>query len=260
MLGVVLRGALVAAVMMTPCVAAERPATAPAAAPAWSGFYLGATVGARWANNRWTTTDLVPSLGPHIPDPHATDSFNPTAARFGGLAGYNWSFATVGLIGIEADAGIGAKRASGNVPGTHINIFGLTMAQNVPGSVSESWDASLRARLGVIAAANTLVFGTGGVAWQRLELAASCAKVDFCFNPHDEKVSATRTGWTVGGGVEHRLDAHWIVRADYRYADFGTFAHTFFSAPLVAGSFDDRLTARVKTQTHTANAAIVYKF
>ena len=247
----------------TPVFAADMPvkAKAPAIAADWSGFYVGATVGARWANNSWTTTDAAPTVVPTpIADPHATDSFNATAARFGGLVGYNWTFASVGLIGIEADAGIGGKTASGLVPGTHITIGPTTSTQNIAGSVTESWDASLRGRLGVIAAGNTLVFATGGVAWQHIEVAASCGAGFFCIDPHDDKVSTTRTGWTVGGGIEHRLDAHWILRADYRYADFGTFEHTFFTSNFVPVAVDDRFTAHVKTQTHTANVGLVYKF
>ena len=33
----------------------------------------------------------------------------------------------------------------------------------------------------------------------------------------------TRSGWTVGGGVEYAFMPNWTVRADYRYFDFGSY-------------------------------------
>jgi len=261
MIGAVRRGALMAAVMMTPCFAADMPAKAPslAAAPAWSGFYLGATVGGRWSKNSWTGTDVAPSIGGITPDPNPTGPFDSTAVRWGGVAGYNWTFASAGLIGIEADVGGGSKSASALAPGTNATQ-GVALAPRPTGTVTAGWDGSLRARLGLVVNPRTLIFGTGGVAWQHIKLAASCVVGTFCNNPHDDTATTTRAGWTVGGGIEHRLDAHWIVRADYRYADFGTFTHEFFTTPLFLGAADDRFTAHVKTQTHTVNAAIVYKF
>jgi outer membrane immunogenic protein len=36
--------------------------------------------------------------------------------------------------------------------------------------------------------------------------------------------STTRTGWTIGGGIEYAVTGNWSIRAEYRYADFGHFA------------------------------------
>ena len=35
--------------------------------------------------------------------------------------------------------------------------------------------------------------------------------------------SHTRTGWTVGGGIEYAVTGNWSIRAEYRYVDFGRF-------------------------------------
>ncbi|MGY4305215.1 opacity protein-like surface antigen [Bradyrhizobium sp. USDA 4369] len=53
------------------------------------------------------------------------------------------------------------------------------------------------------------------------------------------------------------IGGHWLMRADYRYADFGTWTQPFFN---VGGGFDDRFTAHVTTRTHTATVGIAYKF
>jgi outer membrane immunogenic protein len=41
------------------------------------------------------------------------------------------------------------------------------------------------------------------------------------FNEHLE-ASETRTGWTVGGGVEWAFWNNWSVKGEYNYYDFGT--------------------------------------
>lgn len=57
------------------------------------------------------------------------------------------------------------------------------------------------------------------------------------------------------------LSAHWIVRLEYSYANFGTFTHTFFPAAFsIPGNFDDRWTADIRNQTHTVNVGLSYRF
>ena len=44
-----------------------------------------------------------------------------------------------------------------------------------------------------------------------------------------QTISTTRTGWTVGGGVEAVVTGNWLARAEVRYADYGNFKQTFFA-------------------------------
>jgi outer membrane immunogenic protein len=62
------------------------------------------------------------------------------------------------------------------------------------------------------------------------------------------------SGWTVGGGVEHKLWGNWLARIEYRYADFGTFSQQFFP-PCGAG-----FTANVHVKTQLLNFGLAYKF
>ena len=41
----------------------------------------------------------------------------------------------------------------------------------------------------------------------------------------------TLVGWTIGGGIEAALTRNWLLRGEYRYADYGTQSYT------VAGNF-----------------------
>lgn len=244
-----------------PRVEAQTPAV-----PDWSGFYAGLAVGGRWADNTWNTTNVAPTLAAILStDPNPTASFDSAAARFAAYFGYNWLFAPAWIAGIEADIGRADNSKNRNrIPGTVQNDITVPFAYiNQPqGIVKESRDASLRARLGKLVSVDMLLFATAGAAWQHLELSGNCptagGATDWCTLLHNETHSTTRLGWTLGGGVE-RIAGGWIVRTEYRYADFGTFTRTFFTLdPGVP--FDDRLTAHVKVRTHTASVGIARKF
>lgn len=258
-------GTLAWAALMGPALAADLPVKAPpAAAMSWSGFYAGVSIGARWGDNDWQTSDVAPvfGAGAFVPTAGTGGAIDSVAARFGGYLGYNAQISTSWIAGVEADFGWADNKKTANpAPGTAGSLFGAPLIGSPSGSVRETWDGSLRGRLGYLVAPATLVYGTGGVAWQRLEHNATCTLVPgngFCSGgSYNETYASTRVGWTVGGGVEQMIGGHWLVRADYRYADFGTWTQTFFATGV---GFDDRFTARVTSRTHTATVGLAYKF
>lgn len=249
-------------------VAADMPVKAPSLAPpSWTGVYAGVSLGARWATNDWQTSEVAPNFGAgmFVPTAGTGGAMDSVAARFGSYFGYNWQVATSWVAGVEADFGWANNSKTANpVPGT-TGIFNGNPLTGLPvGTVKETWDGSVRGRLGYLVAPMTLVYATGGVAWQRLELSASCSLGGLdalCSgSSHNETYASTRVGWTVGGGVERMIGGNWLARLDYRYADFGTFTQTFFTAGGVGVNIDDRFTAHVKARTHTATVGLAYKF
>jgi outer membrane immunogenic protein len=74
------------------------------------------------------------------------------------------------------------------------------------------------------------------------------------------------SGWTIGSGIEAMLDAHWIVRAEYRYTDYGTksFTDSRACSPSpspscgIFTSLDVAYDVSMKTQT--AMVGLAYKF
>jgi outer membrane immunogenic protein len=230
-----------------------------AAIPFWTGFYAGASLGARWTNNGWTSSDLFPNFAPTVQTAGTGGPMDSVAARVAGYMGYNWQIAPLWIAGIEADIGWANNNRTANpLPGTPNATFPLALPT---GSVKETWDASLRGRLGYLVTPDTLLYGSGGVALQRVELNASCIGGNggaFCAISRNETYGTTKFGWTIGAGVERKLWGNWLARIDYRYADFGTFNQLFF-APAGVG-FDDRFTAHVKVQTHTVTVGLAYQF
>jgi outer membrane immunogenic protein len=179
-------------------------------------------------------------------------------------AGYDWQFAPGWIAGFEADFGWANNRSTANpAPGLNSIQVGTPFTNLPIAMVSERWGGSVRSRLGMLITPDALLYGTAGLATQCVQLSASCTTTGnaYCTLNHDESVSRAMTGWTVGWGLEYRLWGNWLTRIEYRFADFGTFDHTFFRpAQVVAPFADDRFTAHVAVRTHVANVGLAYRF
>jgi outer membrane immunogenic protein len=253
---------------------------APVMAPfSWTGFYVGGDVGAKWTEPTWTATSLRDPPGPiggtQLPiDPTSPSNYNSVAARFGGYAGYNWQFARTWVTGLEGDFGYSDKTTNKvGFPGCAAAgcVTGLSYVPGGPAggdttSATARWDASARARLGYLFTPDLLLYGTGGVAWQNMQATGNCGPVASSFycngggQPIPSSVTQTRTltGWTAGAGAEWHVFGNWLLRGEYRFADFGTWTSVFpFGA---TGSGDNTYRFQLKTQTQIATVGLAYKF
>jgi len=229
----------------------------------WDGSYAGITAGAYRAENKWTTTAVAPSISAGVTvGANPQDHFDASTKRLAALAGYNWRLGDAWLMGLEADFGNGGATSPIRlIPGSDITVGGTQFTTNRPyASFTMDWDASLRGRLGYLLSPDTLLQGSVGFAWQQVKVSAACVAGAICTNAHNESLSKTLSGWTLGFGLEHRLQGHWLVRADYRYADFGSLNHTFFTDGFVFNTADDRFFTKVNTRTQLFNLGLVYKF
>jgi outer membrane immunogenic protein len=229
----------------------------------WTGFYVGASLGGRWSDDDWTTTATGLPLGP--PDPFSpTAKFHPSGVRAGGYAGYNWQVSPNWVFGIEGDAAWADNKTTvRGIPGTYgAGGFGggplaATLALDST-RVREGADGSLRLRAGYLVSPSWLLYVTGGVAFQEVSMNASClgsaTNASWCIAVRDETASSTRVGWTVGGGAEVMISPNWLLRGEYRYADYGNLSHTFFAGTV------DQVVANTRFHTNTATIGIAYKF
>jgi outer membrane immunogenic protein len=251
---------------------------APVMAPAydWTGFYVGAELGAKWANSAWTATSLQDAFPPGLVktiDASSPRDYSLFGGRFGINAGYNVKY-KMWVYGIEADI------AWTDVTSTQAGFPGLLLFPG-PGadltSVRMRWDASVRGRLGFLVAPEFLLYATGGVAWQNIETAGTCQNSvsdPLCVfsGPGaapflSQTNGVTRVGWTIGGGLEWKVYGSWLMRGEYRYSDFGTQSDVFFpgqptlffGAPARFPGVDTyRDTLRLRTSIATFGVA--YKF
>jgi outer membrane immunogenic protein len=226
----ILGSVALAAMITDPAMAADMPVRAPsvyrAPAPAWSwtGFYVGGEVGAKWLDDRWTATSLFDGGGPLTGSPALPiDASSPrhydiTGARVGGYVGYNWQFDSKWVAGIEADAAWAhASSTQAGFPGCTIASTCVVGAFATPNGlpfggdttrVTMNWDASVRGRLGYLVTPDTLIYGTGGVAFQNIEAFGQCGSLissALCFTTTGQTApspgitqSTTLVGWTIG--------------------------------------------------------------
>ena len=272
----ILFGAMSFVALSGAAVAADLPArTYTKAAPPvaaqlydWTGFYVGGELGGEWGRTNWTTTSTsdFPGL---IDDASSPRNFNPTGFRAGVYAGYNWQI-TNWVVGLEGSGAWANNTASA------AGIPGCTIACNpgFPGpgvdlsSVKLGWDASARVRVGYLVVPSVLFYGTGGVAWQSVQTLGFCQHTSadaVCTvaagTPFDTQTnSRVLTGWTVGGGVEAKIYGNWLLRGEYRYANFGTFNSVlpFNSSGAPVGA--DFVRFNLSVNTHVATVGLAYQF
>ncbi len=227
--------------------------------PNWTGFYLGASGGLRREDHKWTTNSIgITSIT--VPN---NEDFNDTGARFGGFAGYNFQLTPKLVAGIEADFAWGKTKTSTNhtIPGTLAGgPLPLASILTDTSSFQTEWDASLRGRIGALVTPDTLVYLTGGAAWQRITAQVSCdaAFSVVCLTSSQvDTQKTTLTGWTLGGGIESVLAGAWTSRIEYRYAQYGDFNHLLM--PMLGCQCEGNLDTTISLSTHTFIAGIAYK-
>jgi outer membrane immunogenic protein len=204
--------------------AADLPVKAPVYSPVaafydWTGFYVGADIGGGWGHH---DRALVPNT--------FANSYNSSGVIGGIHAGSNWQMQAF-VFGLETDINLaGIKGDDGSTGGTL-------------DSTKLKWLGSLRGRLGY-AWDRVLIFATGGWAYGGLE--------HFNNGGAGETFTKTRSGWTVGGGLEYGLTRNWTIRADYRYYDLGTYQNLTPTNGVTAYEVDNTF--------HTITAGVSYRF
>jgi outer membrane immunogenic protein len=187
-----------------------------------------ATLGGRSPNNDLTGTFLAPTTPLNNPTFNVANTlpinFGSNGFLVGGQGRCNLEFTNRWVIGFEVDAawanasGSSQQTLRGSVPGP--------LLVNTSGIVTTKTDfiATATARLGYAfgSTGQELIYGKGGAAWianrdsftgQLLTSANFIA----LFNWTSRE---TRTGWTIGAGVEWAMVGNWTIKGNY--LDFGT--------------------------------------
>jgi len=118
------------------------------------------------------------------------------------------------------------------------------------------WFGTLRARLGG-AFGRTMIYGTAGLAYAKVNNSANAD-----FRPqgtiqYPAALSQTKTGWTVGGGAEIAISAHWGVKAEYLYYKLG---NTSVTANPVPANPPYQVAYTWQTRAHILRGGFNYHF
>jgi outer membrane immunogenic protein len=227
-------------------------------APAWSwtGFYIGINGGGGIGTD--SNSDV---LFPALPNPPSAPSDGRRAlpgGLVGGQIGYNWQLNPNWLFGVEADGQWTSQRVASNVAAQNVNGVGNSVSYTDDERIRSM--ATARGRFGWIRD-SFLWYVTGGGAWADVKndytLISTFPAMTFP-SPTVASFSTTKSGWTIGGGVETHLGGNWTAKLEYLFVDFGSLHHTFTSlpAPPTFALFD----ATHGVQDHIIRAGVNYKF
>jgi outer membrane immunogenic protein len=227
------------------------PVVAPVVPWSWTGFYLGTSGGYGWSRSQ------VDPVGANVfCDPFFASCSNvagnalvgaiPTAVPIhasggilGAQVGYNVQFGSF-LAGVETDLSWTGMKGSNTQTGfAPVDCNGAApkgMRCGFPDSISSVATAdqrlqsfgTLRGRLGWVPVNPLLVYATGGLAYGQLKSGTALSEVvnggcedrgGCSISPGLGAVSSTRTGWTIGAGLEWMFLRNWTLKAEYLYFD-----------------------------------------
>ncbi len=199
----------------------------------WTGFYVGAQIGYGYGDNDGSITYATPGglagqseLGSSAIIVGGSNNNNGEAIGVigGAHVGYNQQY-DKWVVGLEVsvDPTLMSRNVLVSVPNSAADPTGaLGIGATATGSIWSTIQGSVRARAGY-AFDRMLFYGTGGFAVGAFGSNFQVYGNDLTLAPFyaADQRSATRAGWTVGGGVEYAVNFHWSVRGEYRYTDFG---------------------------------------
>jgi outer membrane immunogenic protein len=206
------------ALAVGPAMAADmRPAPVYTKAPImepsynWTGLYIGGHVGGGWGTSQSTTNTEFPAS---IAYPIGTSfSQNNETGGLGGVqGGFNYQFSNW-VIGVEGDY------SWANVTGNETTQSPVFAAVSETTTTKLSNLALATGRLGY-AWSNWLFYVKGGGAWGNYS-SSSNVLIGGALTATTSS-SATRNGWTFGGGIEWGLWNALSAKVEYNHIDFGT--------------------------------------
>jgi outer membrane immunogenic protein len=186
----------------------------------WTGFYVGAHIGGGWSQADWNWA--------------GNGSGDSSGFIGGGQIGYNYQFGQW-VVGVEGDMSWTDLGSGHDWGGTGWS-----------GGTDVNWIATVTARLGY-AFDRTLIYVKGGAAFADVDRWVAYGG-DTVFRDND-----TRSGWTLGAGVEWAFAPNWSTKLEYNYLDFGG-DHARFS---YLGNANDWSSDQ---QIHAVKLGINYRF
>jgi len=177
----------------------------------------------------------------------------------GGQIGYNWQSGLC-ILGIETDFNFLSTDSSASRSKRYVSAPTATLT--LGSTTQTNWLWTLRSRVGYVKD-RWLFYGTGGLTLADLEadftLSDDYAAVLGNASEH-QRISETKAGWTVGGGIEVCLDKNWSIRTEYLYADLGTLKGDADDLFTTGGYQPNTLHHEAEFVMHLVRVGLNYKF
>ncbi len=231
-------------ILLATAVASVTAFASSANAGAWDGWYFGLNGGAGWGNGdiNFQGDDPVNGGGNRLLNSALGNISSGAPASYtttldtqgfvgGAQLGHNWTSGSW-LFGLETDIQYSGLEES--FLGTDANPHAMILEMER----SLDWFGTLRARLGLLASPNFLIYATGGLAYGGTDQSVSigrspsfgtlntggttpltCVTGVVCIA---DSASSTSAGWALGGGFEFALGGgNTTLRAEYLHIDLG---------------------------------------
>jgi outer membrane immunogenic protein len=155
----------------------------------------------------------------------------------GAQGGFDYQFATNGVVGVEAQySWLNSNTTGVNFPGPVAVTSSNNQLGSVTGRVGYTWGPGL-------------LYAKGGYAWRdNPNLGVTVAGVPAAFTTDGNH----KDGWTVGAGLEYMFAPNWSAKAEYQYYNFGSTRFAGGPAPIVGQRFRD--------DDHTVKLGVNYRF
>ena len=252
--GLLVGMAVAASALATAASAADMPVPAapayypPAYHPViydWTGIYGGGHLGAGLLEDQVTTTTTTLLQPSGIPT-----KLSPFGVIAGAQAGFNYQIQQV-VIGAEGTF------TWSDISGTQVTPSPLLLPYTVSESSTSTprWYATATGKFG-FAANDFLFYAKGGAAWMSVNYTQAVSTG--VGNISSQTMTATRSGFTAGGGIEFGMTENLSARLEYDYLDFGTKTYTFANlntdpVPLV-------LPVAIRSSTSLISVGMNYRF
>src|SRR5689334_23690514 len=187
----------------------------PAAVFSWTGCHVGAHVGWGWGKANFDESQVSSGGTLNTDGTPGSGGVTTSGAVFGGQLGCDYQFSGQWVIGVEGMA------AGTDINGTATDPGGINFIGGNTNTVTvkEDFLASVTGRLGY-AFNDTLWYVRGGAAWTHDRWNLSNTANSFLYG--NTIVGQSRTGWTIGGGVEWAFLPNWTAFVEYDFYDFGS--------------------------------------
>ena len=185
----------------------------------WNGVYAGGHFGYGWGDADMSLTPLPDaetfySLAPLTLSPYVKGALG------GVQLGYNYHNKCT-VIGVETDFSLSDLSGTERVAPIVRNNGSSVPDSHLRDHQDTAWLGTVRLRLGYAPTANLLLYGTGGMAYGRVNYEAETEYRPYGAFHYPASFSKTKVGWTAGCGAEYALDKRWSMKLEYLYYNLG---------------------------------------
>jgi outer membrane immunogenic protein len=179
----------------------------------WTGCYGGANFGYGWASNQWSAAGVE----------FASHTGN---GLIGGIelgCDYQTGPWVMGIQGLFDGS---------DFEGSSHRIIGA-LEPDLNDQSRVQWLATVTGRIGYVVLPNMLAYMRAGMAWTHDQYVECCLSTS---EPSENgRANETRTGWTVGIGLDYLVRPDWSLFVEYDFVGLGTRSLTFSPIGLATG-------------------------